>query len=670
MDVIHQIRTDWQAVQDALAGLAGIYLQTMEADRPTSTPSQENPICQMIHALPEGKRACLATCQRQWQIALQSEETTFFSCPANLHMFAIPVLLPYESSQLLLGGKTYYSYGEFAELQEQAIQWGLDGHRLLEGLQQTRFGSSTSLHETARWVESIGKSLLENIHLRRRFEIRATRLTTLIRVLSEPSLAASRSALFEAVLNFLGVLYDVQSGIILTEEVAGEGFKAEAAFGKLKTLGPDHRFSRSGLIERTLETERPVSSRVTFDILKIGLPRDTESVHLFPIKCGHRLEGILLLVDTRFSPEELQTVDTFTQLLSPVLENLHLREDMKGRTKMVRMLTEITHVISASLDSNELFQSILEKTTEFLQAEQGSLMVLEEKSSTLAVQAIKGLNKTLVEMLRIQPGEGISGKVYQSGLPLLVQDVGRDDRISHPPRSRYKTGSFICAPLRLHDRALGVINLADKIGGGTFSEDDLQLLTAIGAYASVAIERSVYHRKTEELRKISITDSLTGLLNRRYFQERLTEEIERSRRHRIPVSLMIIDIDDFKGFNDTFGHLEGDEILKTLTHAIRQYIRAIDVAARYGGEEFTVILPQTSKQDAAVIAERICRGIERNEAFQQRFVENRPLTVSIGLAAFPDDAASIESLVRHADEALYAAKSLGKNRVIFYTPPD
>jgi PleD family two-component response regulator len=124
---------------------------------------------------------------------------------------------------------------------------------------------------------------------------------------------------------------------------------------------------------------------------------------------------------------------------------------------------------------------------------------------------------------------------------------------------------------------------------------DLHLLSSIAAYASVAIERSEYYARSEELKKISITDPLTGLLNRRYFQERLIEEMERSRRHKLPLSLIIMDVDNFKAINDTFGHQAGDEALKGIARCIRNSIRAIDVAARYGGEEFTVILPQTSK---------------------------------------------------------------------------
>ena len=142
---------------------------------------------------------------------------------------------------------------------------------------------------------------------------------------------------------------------------------------------------------------------------------------------------------------------------------------------------------------------------------------------------------------------------------------------------------------------MGVLNIADKITGEVFSEDDLNLLLSFATHASIAIERSEYYNKSEVLKKISITDPLTELLNRRYFEERLMEEIERSRRYHYPLSLIILDIDDFKNYNDVNGHLIGDEGLRITASCIRNAVRTIDVVARYGGEEFAVILPQTKK---------------------------------------------------------------------------
>ncbi len=221
-------------------------------------------------------------------------------------------------------------------------------------------------------------------------------------------------------------------------------------------------------------------------------------------------------------------------------------------------------------------------------------------------------------------------------------------------------------PLKLRSQPFGVINLTDKTTGKVFSDEDLHLLMAIGGYVSIALERYQLYEKTKELKRISITDSLTGLLNRRYFHERLLEEVERTRRHQLPVSLIMMDLDDFKSFNDRYGHQGGDDILRFFTHAIRKYIRAIDVPCRYGGEEFTVILPQTSKEDAGIIANRLCRGIAEKETLQRKFSAYGTLAVSIGLATFPEDAKTPEELIRNADRALYRAKVQGKNQVVVF----
>ena len=271
-----------------------------------------------------------------------------------------------------------------------------------------------------------------------------------------------------------------------------------------------------------------------------------------------------------------------------------------------------------------------------------------------------------MNLLRIRPGEGIAGKVFAEGNPILVRDIESDHRVQRSKRPRYKTKSFMSIPLKLEDRTIGILNIADKITGDVFSEEDLRCLMSVASYASVAIERSEFFMRFEELKKISITDPLTTLLNRRYFQERLHEEVERSKRHGLPLSLMMIDIDHFKSFNDRYGHPAGDEALKLAAACMRNTIRTIDVAARYGGEEFTVILPQTTKSSAQTIAERICRDVEKIDFAFAREKDRGSMTVSIGLASFPEDADTLEDLIRNSDRALYLAKEHGRNRVVLF----
>ena len=172
--------------------------------------------------------------------------------------------------------------------------------------------------------------------------------------------------------------------------------------------------------------------------------------------------------------------------------------------------------------------------------------------------------------------------------------------------------------------------------------------------------------KSEFYKKLSNSDDLTGLANQRYFKNMLEQEIERAERYARPLSLMMLDIDNFKICNDTYGHLFGDVVLKQISLLIKKNTRGIDLVARYGGEEFTVILPETPVEEAVVVAERVRDGIER---FRFKTDEGTPvnsITVTIGVSSFPDRAKTYKELIKTADEALYAGKTSGKNRIIIY----
>jgi diguanylate cyclase (GGDEF)-like protein len=169
-------------------------------------------------------------------------------------------------------------------------------------------------------------------------------------------------------------------------------------------------------------------------------------------------------------------------------------------------------------------------------------------------------------------------------------------------------------------------------------------------------------QKNEELHEISITDSLTALYNRKHLMETLDKEVARSERHKHTFALLVIDIDHFKEYNDTYGHLAGDEVLRRLAAVFKKSIRSCDYAARYGGEEFIVLLPEISAEDGVQAAERI-----RNQVAEKKFGSNKKpmvVTVSVGVAAYPKDGKDPESVIKKADGALYKAKEHGRNRVV------
>lgn len=189
-------------------------------------------------------------------------------------------------------------------------------------------------------------------------------------------------------------------------------------------------------------------------------------------------------------------------------------------------------------------------------------------------------------------------------------------------------------------------------------KDEFEKFTILAMQFSLEIKKILLY---ETLEKMAITDSLTGLYVRRYFSERLEEEFGRSARHALKFSFLMLDIDDFKKCNDTYGHLVGDVVLKEISRIMKESIREIDLISRYGGEEFAVLLPETSGNSAMLVAERIRKKVEE-EVFKA-YDERIKITLSIGLSEYPESASNSASLIDRADEALYRAKNAGKNVV-------
>ncbi len=209
---------------------------------------------------------------------------------------------------------------------------------------------------------------------------------------------------------------------------------------------------------------------------------------------------------------------------------------------------------------------------------------------------------------------------------------------------------FVVIPLKAHNKVVGVI-LADNIfSGKPITEEDIKMLTMFANQAGLAIENSILY---EQALLRAHTDSLTQLWNHGYFQHKLDQLLTQSDSKNTPLSLLFIDIDDFKKFNDENGHQKGDEVLRNVAKILKEQSRKIDLVCRYGGEEFAIILPDTEKQEAIKIGERLRATVES---------ANLP-TLSIGVASYPKDAKNKEDLIELADAALYRAKRLGKNQI-------
>jgi diguanylate cyclase (GGDEF)-like protein len=260
-------------------------------------------------------------------------------------------------------------------------------------------------------------------------------------------------------------------------------------------------------------------------------------------------------------------------------------------------------------------------------------------------------------------GGRVARSVLENARPIMVIDAARASLPPTPPDRNYRTSSFISYPVVLGDRAVGVLSITDKAGEEHFDIRDAAALDSIVPQIAVAIDRMTLREKAGEYQQLSITDPLTGLLNRRYIEERLAEEINRSQRSGEPLSLLMLDVDEFKSYNDRFGHPAGDEALRIVGRILKENLRGADVAARYGGEEFSVLLPATSGEEAAAIAERI-----RRHAEETKFPKRR-VTLSIGISSLSADVDTSKKLIDAADKALYQAKQNGRNGVHTYRGP-
>jgi diguanylate cyclase (GGDEF)-like protein len=342
-----------------------------------------------------------------------------------------------------------------------------------------------------------------------------------------------------------------------------------------------------------------------------------------------------------------------------------LRRELEYRARFTNSLQHFLERISCT-DPVKTYNSIVSNSKELLQSERASLMILDETANELILKAASGFTADPQSLPAVRVGEGISGEVIDTGKAVMVTDLRVAGRKAAPPERRYKTNSVIRYPIMIGGRKVGVLNVTDKSGGGVYDEVDLSLLEIIGPQVALALERAEWQERATEFQLMSITDSLTGLPNRRYLEERLAEELNRSKRYDYPMSFLMIDIDDFKAYNDKNGHQAGDVALQITAHCLKGALRAVDIASRYGGEEFCFLLPQTGMAEAAVIADRIRHRVSTTEFPHGSAQPLGHVTISVGVSTITKNIDTSENIIAAADRALYQAKSHGKDRIEFY----
>jgi diguanylate cyclase (GGDEF)-like protein len=314
-------------------------------------------------------------------------------------------------------------------------------------------------------------------------------------------------------------------------------------------------------------------------------------------------------------------------------------------------------------DAPSLHSLIIETMARAVGAEIGAIALPIHGEPALGVTATYGYPSVVVEHVRQAPGEGILGRVFSTGQAVVVRDVA--DQPDHTRRRRYRSSSYLAFPLSGPLGVQAVVAVTDKANGAPFDDRDLAILTSFGAPASLALGREELRERARDLAHQATIDGLTGLFNRRYFETRLEQEIQRQRRQFDELSLLMVDLDNFKDLNDTQGHLVGDQVLREVADILRRAVRIFDVCARYGGEEFVILMPGANAPTALRIAERIRRQVEQHFASGLRSGSPVSPTVSVGVSS-AQPTTTRETLIAQADSALFQAKGAGKNVVCVY----
>jgi GAF domain-containing protein len=464
----------------------------------------------------------------------------------------------------------------------------------------------------------------------------------------------------------------------------------------------DRRVLFGGQIVEERVSDPDTDERDRADMLQNG----EKSFLNVPLVYEERPIGLLVFIETEvervFTEEERQLAAALGEQAAAAIHHAQLLRQTEVQNRQLGLLLDSTRAVSSSVDLDEVLNTVAHTAAELLGSQECQIQEYDPAANTVRPVAL--WQRTLDEAARasldqvfsledepeerafLEAGEVLEQRYSDPGLPATTRALF----------DKYGDRAYLNVPLVFNGQPVGVLVLVEKEQERHWAPDEVALATALAEQAAVAIEHARLYKRVQDQ---AVTDGLTGLFNHRHFYERLEHEIARARRYGTPVSLLMIDLDDFKMFNDRNGHLAGDAVLRGMATVLRSELRQhLDVAARYGGEEFAVILPNTPmaaasetqlemdlagrlvaargdeepppppghRDGAEHVAERIRARVAGTRFLAADGTTLPPLTVSIGVAMFPVRTSSPEDLVGHADAALYAAKRAGKDRVETY----
>lgn len=683
-------RTDdisWENLQDKLAEKSGLAIVLADENSSALIQSNNNSMCRALYNSHEFAPECAKFCGRAAEMTKEANGTAEYKCYAGLTCKAVPI----SDNLTAIIGRVFLKAEDYRKATERAISgdWKnfaptaffenvlLSGSpKTLENLQRRLEKLSDeereSLGKFAQGEKSLEENQAEEISkLVESFHKTSETVTIAVSESEQSSedaeeIAAWRS-LFGSLVN-LSYRQAFQAILqFLTKQYALEDLAwLERKDNKLETI-----FAVGGLKNQNLKISIAADNKHLLAAAKNNsalelrekkndtVANDSQKICLFPIAVGDSIGNALIVGDELSNGNKKKQIARFCHSVASQIEILRLREELSRRGLVERAVLRFNEHLK-NIDAEDFWTRLAQISAELLRAERCSILIFDEKNEEFSVKAAIGRQAEFIKNLKENIGDRVAKAVLSEAKAVLVEDVNKIALRAAPEDWGYKTASFISYPILAGTRRIGVLNVTDRIGESVYSPHDLELLNAIVPSLGVLIDRVTLKNQAGELEQRAVTDSLTGLLNRGYLEERLTEEIKRSNRYGYPMSFLMIDVDYFKPYNDNFGHAAGDTALKMVANCLRETLRGADVAARYGGEEFSILLPQTTPDEAQTIAERVREKVEKTE------FPHRKVTVSIGIASCSHVISTPKDIISAADKALYEAKAKGRNNVQIY----
>ena len=473
--------------------------------------------------------------------------------------------------------------------------------------------------------------------------------------------------LLTQVVDLVSVVNPVYSTGIYMVDKEGQGYaRQDSSQNDLLTFIPEN----NSIVSEIIRQKKPIILKKNKhhegwgEILGERTWRGSETILGFPISFSGHIVGSMLVFADHFSSinnQDKDIIEKLGEIITHGMTDLEQMESLMVDNYFNSRVTNLFDQLEVKSDENELFESIRGLCRAFFQYDKLTIMLVDSDKKSANIKLVDGLHDDADKGQSFEMNNTLHGLAIQDNRMVhsntWFDEFPEINRFYPNDRDSFNFMSVLSMPLRSNDEAIGTISL-ERLKSKKYSDTDARLFELLCNTVSRILNwQHEYYR----VHQTSIHDGLTGLLNHKAFMDRFDEEVSRANRFNHMLGLVLLDLDNFKSINDTYGHLYGDFVLREVGNIITDNVRAIDVVGRYGGEEFAVLLVNTDIQQCIPLAHRIVQKIAEKTFINNGIAVN--VTISAGMAGFPIHADQVRELISKADKAMYETKSIGGNNV-------